>query len=142
MSNCRLAGDLQPAVEAVLVAELEMFSLEDVTRTRAGELGPVLRCVMARGLEHVRSCDLCQARGHLCTLCQDNTVIYPFLVSVYRVLLHVSDPHYIMLQAGVFECGECYSCYHRACYTRDTGCPKCWRRLVRQQQRERSVDTQ
>lgn len=123
VSNCRLAGDLQPAVEAVLVAELEMFSLEDVTRTRAGELGPALRRVMARGLEHVRSCDLCQARGHLCTLCQDNTVIYPFM-------------------AGVMECGECCSCYHRACYTRDTGCPKCWRRLVRQQQRERSVDTQ
>ena len=63
------------------MAELEMFSLEDVTRTRAGELGPALRRVMARGLEHVRSCDLCQARGHLCTLCQDNTVIYPFMVS-------------------------------------------------------------
>ena len=82
MSNCRLATDLQPEVEAVLVAELEMFSLEELVRTRAGELGPALRQVMARGLEHVRRCDLCQARGHLCTLCQDNTAIYPFLVSV------------------------------------------------------------
>ena len=81
MSNCRLAGDLQPSVEAVLVAERDMFSLEDMTRTRAGELGPALRRVMARGLAHVRSCGLCQARGHLCTLCQDNGVIYPFMVS-------------------------------------------------------------
>ena len=87
MSNCRLATDLQPAVEAVLVAELEMFSLDELVRTRAGELGPALRHVMARGLEHVRACDLCQARGHLCTLCQDNTAIYPFLVSVTMSVL-------------------------------------------------------
>ena len=81
VSNCRLATDLQPAVEAVLVSELEMFSLEELVRTRAGDLGPALRRVMARGLEHVRGCDLCQARGHLCTLCSHNTAIYPFMVS-------------------------------------------------------------
>ena len=58
-----------------------MFSLEELVRTRAGDLGPALRRVMARGLEHVRGCDLCQARGHLCTLCSHNTAIYPFMVS-------------------------------------------------------------
>ena len=63
------------------MAELEMFSLEELVRTRAGDLGPALRRVMARGLEHVRGCDLCQARGHLCTLCSHNTAIYPFMVS-------------------------------------------------------------
>ena len=32
VSNCRLATDLQPEVEAVMVAELEMFSLEELIR--------------------------------------------------------------------------------------------------------------
>ena len=39
---------------------------------------------MARGLEHVRGCELCRARGHLCTLCTEDTVIYPFMVSEHR----------------------------------------------------------
>ena len=40
VSNCRLATDLQPEVEAVMVAELEMFSLEELIRYYWPPIGP------------------------------------------------------------------------------------------------------
>ena len=78
ISNCRLAGELQPSIESVLVADIEMYSLDDLCKTRAGKLLPVLKGVLTSGLGHVASCELCQARGHLCTLCNSDKVIFPF----------------------------------------------------------------
>ena len=44
------------------------------------------RRVLARGLQHVRGCPLCQARGHLCTVCRDDRVIFPFTVRTNAVI--------------------------------------------------------
>ena len=46
----------------------------------------VYRGVLARGLQHVRGCPLCQARGHLCTVCRDDRVIFPFTVRPNAVI--------------------------------------------------------
>jgi len=114
ISNCRLAEDLSPMVESVLVSDTDMFSLDDMIKTRAGEMAPLLTRVISLGLVHVSECSLCQARGHICTICNSDSVIFPFMT-------------------GVHECLECYSCYHKKCFNPEQGCSKCWRKLVRNQ---------
>merc|ERR1712029_436192 len=91
-----------------------MYSLEDMCSTRAGLMVPALTRVFTHGLDHVTTCQLCQARGHICTICNSDHVIFPFMT-------------------GVYECGDCFSCYHKTCYNPDVGCSKCWRRMIRNQ---------
>ena len=57
-----------------------MYSLEDMCSTRAGLMVPALTRVFTRGLDHVTTCQLCQARGHICTICNSDHVIFPFMV--------------------------------------------------------------
>ena len=109
------------------------------------------RGVLARGLQHVRGCPLCQARGHLCTVCRDDRVIFPFTVRTDAVTFtkfstspgtakrcegSLTPLIIIRRQGGVYECPECYACYHRRCYDADTGCGRCWRRIMRSQAAE------
>ena len=49
------------------------------------------RRVLARGLQHVRGCPLCQARGHLCTVCRDDRVIFPFTVRSNAKCCHLCE---------------------------------------------------
>ena len=114
ISNCRLAQDLHSWVESSLVSDIQMFSIEDLCRTKAGKLVPVLRRVIREGLHHVETCELCQARGHICQVCHSDTVLFPFKV-------------------GVVECPECFSCFHQSCY-RPNSCLKCYRRKLRNSQ--------
>ena len=60
-----------------------MFSLDDMIKTRAGEMAPLLTRVISLGLVHVSECSLCQARGHICTICNSDSVIFPFMVKYY-----------------------------------------------------------
>jgi len=112
VSNCRLAEELHCWVESCLVSDNQMFSIEDLCRTKAGKLVPLLRKVIREGLSHVSVCELCQARGHICQGCHAEDVLFPFKV-------------------GVVECPECYSCYHQHCFRPDTGCVRCNRRKLR-----------
>ena len=74
----------------------------------------LFRRVVSRGLKHVKECELCQARAHICEGCRSSKTIFPF-------------------QVGVVECEACLACYHRTCYKPATGCGRCVRRLIRQQ---------
>ena len=69
VSACRLAGELPQELGVVLVADTEMYSLAELCETKAGRLAPRLRQAVQAGLEHVRECELCQARGHICQGC-------------------------------------------------------------------------
>jgi len=114
ISNCRLAPELHANIENSLVTDNEMYSVEDLCNTRAGVLGPALRSIITLGTNHVKNCQLCQARGHICQGCHSNPPIFPF-------------------QLNVPECPECMACYHKSCYSIKTGCVKCQRKQLRQQ---------
>jgi len=114
VSNCRLAQDIHINLESSLVTDNEMYSLDDFCKTKAGSLVPALRGVINQGLTHVRNCELCQARAYICEGCHSNTVLFPF-------------------QVGIFECPECYACYHKSCYKDRIGCVKCKRKQLRLQ---------
>ena len=83
-----------PEVESVLVSDIDMFSLEDLVRTRAGDMLPVLKSVLTRALHHVSECDLCKARGHICTVCNHDNIIFPFMVTTIQLqfpkFIHIS----------------------------------------------------
>jgi len=114
VSNCRLAQELNINLESSLVTDNEMYSLDDFVKTRSGALGPLLRDIINQGVAHVRQCELCQARAYICEGCHSNTFLFPF-------------------QVGVFECPDCYACYHKTCYKDKAGCVKCKRKHLRQQ---------
>eukprot|EP00092_Neocalanus_flemingeri_P031736 GFUD01034474.1.p1 GENE.GFUD01034474.1~~GFUD01034474.1.p1 ORF type:complete len:784 (-),score=183.43 GFUD01034474.1:2335-4686(-) len=114
VSTCRLAQELNFNLESSLVTDNEMYSLDDFGKTRSGTLGPLLSDIISQGLAHVRQCELCQARAYICEGCHSNTFLFPF-------------------QVGVFECSECYACYHKTCYKDKVGCVKCKRKHLRLQ---------
>lgn len=114
VSNCRLAPELHANIEASLVTDNEMYSLEDFTHTRSGALAPALRSIISQGLAHVKGCQLCQAQAFICEGCHSNPPVFPF-------------------QSNVLECPECHACYHKSCYSIKTGCVRCQRKQLRQQ---------
>ncbi|XP_057162620.1 run domain Beclin-1-interacting and cysteine-rich domain-containing protein isoform X8 [Ursus arctos] len=80
--TCRLAKELLDSFDTVpghLTEDLHLYSLNDLTATRKGELGPRLAELTRAGAAHVERCMLCQAKGFICEFCQnEDDIIFPF----------------------------------------------------------------
>ncbi|XP_068137365.1 run domain Beclin-1-interacting and cysteine-rich domain-containing protein isoform X2 [Hyperolius riggenbachi] len=119
--TCRLAKELLEIYDSVpghLTEDLHLFSLNDLTGIKKGELVPRLRDLARLGISHVDKCMLCQAKGFICEFCQSDDVIFPFELSKCR------------------RCEECKACYHKGCFRCDH-CPKCERLRARRDQMAR-----
>ncbi|XP_027700950.1 run domain Beclin-1-interacting and cysteine-rich domain-containing protein isoform X2 [Vombatus ursinus] len=116
--TCRLAKDLLDAFDMVpghLTEDLHLYSLNDLTTTKKGELAPQLSELARAGTTHVQHCMLCQAKGFICEFCQDeDDIIFPFELHKCRT------------------CEECRACYHKACF-KSGSCPKCTRLQARRE---------
>ncbi|XP_014638532.1 PREDICTED: run domain Beclin-1 interacting and cysteine-rich containing protein isoform X6 [Ceratotherium simum simum] len=116
--TCRLAKELLDAFDTVpghLTEDLHLYSLNDLTATRKGELGPRLAELTRAGAAHVERCMLCQAKGFICEFCQnEDDIIFPFELHKCRT------------------CEECKACYHKACFKSGT-CPRCERLQARRE---------
>uniref|UniRef100_A0A2I3HIH2 Rubicon autophagy regulator n=1 Tax=Nomascus leucogenys TaxID=61853 RepID=A0A2I3HIH2_NOMLE len=110
--TCRLAKELLDSFDTVpghLTEDLHLYSLNDLTATRKGELGPRLAELTRAGAAHVERCMLCQAKGFICEFCQnEDDIIFPFELQKCRT------------------CEECKACYHKACF-KSGSCPRCER---------------
>ncbi|XP_046587359.1 differentially expressed in FDCP 8 homolog isoform X2 [Neodiprion lecontei] len=86
------------------------YAIKDLIDLQNGTLIEEIRAAHDAMRKHVaENCDLCRARGHLCELCGNDEVIYPW-------------------DAGSFSCPECSTVYHRACWAkRNHHCSKCSR---------------
>lgn len=117
--TCRLAEKVLQhfdSVPAHLTEDLHLFSLNDLTTVRSGDLAPKLRDLVRSGLEHVASCMLCQAKGFVCEFCgNDQDIIFPFELNKSR------------------RCEECSACYHRSCFKNKSVCPRCCRLAERRE---------
>ncbi|XP_047666250.1 run domain Beclin-1-interacting and cysteine-rich domain-containing protein isoform X3 [Tachysurus fulvidraco] len=125
--TCRLAKDLLQhfdSVPAHLTEDLHLFSLNDLTAVRSGDLAPKLRDLVQAGSEHVASCVLCQAKGFVCEFCGNGKdIIFPFELNKCR------------------RCEECSACYHRSCFKNKSVCPRCCR-LAERRERMNSTNTE
>ncbi|XP_074157604.1 run domain Beclin-1-interacting and cysteine-rich domain-containing protein isoform X5 [Sminthopsis crassicaudata] len=116
--TCRLAKDLLDAFDTVpghLTEDLHLYSLNDLTATKKGELAPQLAELARAGTAHVQHCMLCQAKGFICEFCQnEEDIIFPFELHKCRT------------------CEECKACYHKTCF-KSGSCPKCMRLQARRE---------
>ncbi|KAB1283408.1 Run domain Beclin-1-interacting and cysteine-rich domain-containing protein [Camelus dromedarius] len=116
--TCRLAKELLDSFDTVpghLTEDLHLYSLNDLTATRKGELGPRLAELTRAGAAHVERCMLCQAKGFICEFCQNgDDIIFPFELHKCRT------------------CEECKACYHKACF-KSGSCPRCERLQARRE---------
>ncbi|XP_025330148.1 run domain Beclin-1-interacting and cysteine-rich domain-containing protein isoform X7 [Canis lupus baileyi] len=116
--TCRLAKELLDSFDTVpghLTEDLHLYSLNDLTATRKGELGPRLAELTRAGAAHVERCMLCQAKGFICEFCQnEEDIIFPFELHKCRT------------------CEECKACYHKACF-KSGSCPRCERLQARRE---------
>ncbi|XP_060226230.1 run domain Beclin-1-interacting and cysteine-rich domain-containing protein isoform X3 [Meriones unguiculatus] len=116
--TCRLAKELLDSFDIVpghLTEDLHLYSLNDLTATKKGELGPRLAELTRAGAAHVERCMLCQAKGFICEFCQnEDDIIFPFELHKCRT------------------CEECKACYHKACF-KSGSCPRCERLQARRE---------
>lgn len=113
LSVCRKASEQHFVLKYVdtlyLIDSPDMYSLQDLVDTNSGELPSKLGILVELFSTHIKSeCEICQGRGHICEICSNNEVLYPF-------------------DATSIVCEKCYCVLHKHCYARKNNCPKCIR---------------
>ncbi|XP_012253345.2 differentially expressed in FDCP 8 homolog isoform X2 [Athalia rosae] len=93
-----------------LIENSNSYAIKDLIDLQNGTLVEEIRGAYDAMRTHItENCELCRARGHLCELCGNDEVIFPW-------------------DAGSISCRECSTLYHRACWSkRNHCCPKCYR---------------
>lgn len=93
-----------------LVENSGNYSIKDLIDLQNGILIEEMYSAYDAISSHIKEhCELCRARGHLCELCGNDEVIYPW-------------------DASAIACQECLAVYHRVCWSkRNHYCPKCSR---------------
>ncbi|XP_018315476.1 differentially expressed in FDCP 8 homolog isoform X4 [Mycetomoellerius zeteki] len=86
------------------------YSIKDLIDLQSGILLDELRTAYDTMHAHItQQCDLCKARGHLCEICGNDEVIYPW-------------------DASSVICQQCSAVHHRVCWAkRNHCCPRCAR---------------
>ncbi|NXO33839.1 RUBIC protein, partial [Locustella ochotensis] len=116
--TCRLAKDLLDSFDTVpghLTEDLHLYSLNDFSAIKKGDLMPRLTELLKAGSLHIDKCMLCQAKGFICEFCQnEDDIIFPFELNKCKT------------------CEECKACYHKSCF-KSTHCPRCERLQARRE---------
>lgn len=86
------------------------YSIKDLIDLQSGILLDELRAAYDTMLAHItQQCELCKARGHLCEICGNDEIIYPW-------------------DASSIICPQCSAVHHRVCWAkRNHCCPRCAR---------------
>ncbi|XP_016914886.1 differentially expressed in FDCP 8 homolog isoform X2 [Apis cerana] len=86
------------------------YSIKDLIDLNNGILLEEIRAAYDTMHTHITEhCELCKARGHLCELCGNDEVIYPW-------------------DASSISCHQCTAVHHRACWSKQNHCcPRCTR---------------
>ncbi|XP_069473628.1 run domain Beclin-1-interacting and cysteine-rich domain-containing protein isoform X3 [Ambystoma mexicanum] len=123
--TCRLSKELLDSFDTLpghLTEDLHLYSLNDLSIIKRGELVPHFKEMLRTGSLHVQKCMLCQAKGFICEFCQNDDVIFPFELNKCR------------------RCEECKACYHKHCF-KSKACPRCERLQARREMLAKSLET-
>eukprot|EP00057_Strongylocentrotus_purpuratus_P007742 XP_011662216.1 PREDICTED: run domain Beclin-1 interacting and cysteine-rich containing protein isoform X2 [Strongylocentrotus purpuratus] len=116
LKTCRLCESLKASYDnqpGHWMGQPDLYSLSDLLNVRSGELEKALAQLVLDGVTHVSQCQLCQAKGFVCELCNKDEVIFPFQLN------------------STYQCLDCWACYHTTCFLKENKCPKCERILAR-----------
>lgn len=93
-----------------LIESPDLYSLQDLLDTKSAELPSKLHATMEIFSRHIKEdCQICHGRGHICEICSNDEVLFPFEISAVT-------------------CTKCNAVLHNNCYTRKNAkCPKCAR---------------
>ncbi|XP_070765116.1 run domain Beclin-1-interacting and cysteine-rich domain-containing protein isoform X1 [Enoplosus armatus] len=121
--TCRFAKEVLDQFDSLpghLTEDLHLFSLNDLTAVRNGDLASRMKELLKLGTTHVAGCVLCQAKGFVCEFCgNDKDIIFPFQLNKCQ------------------RCEECHACYHRNCFRTGKDCPRCQRLAERRERMAR-----
>uniref|UniRef100_A0A8C4DXF0 Rubicon autophagy regulator n=1 Tax=Dicentrarchus labrax TaxID=13489 RepID=A0A8C4DXF0_DICLA len=121
--TCRFAKEVLDQFDSLpghLTEDLHLFSLNDLTAVRNGDLAPRMKELLKLGTMHVAGCVLCQAKGFVCEFCgNEKDIIFPFQLNKCQ------------------RCEECHACYHRGCFRTGKDCPRCQRLAERRERMAR-----
>ncbi|CAF3880229.1 unnamed protein product [Rotaria sp. Silwood1] len=60
-----------------------LYSLEDLVKTKSGELHKVFEPIVIKLRDHVLTCSLCFAKGFICEICNnEKNIIFPFNIQI------------------------------------------------------------
>ncbi|CAG9833378.1 unnamed protein product [Diabrotica balteata] len=92
-----------------LLDSSDMYSLQDLVDINSGELPCKLQSIVDIFETHIKvKCEICKGRGHICEICNNEGIIYPF-------------------DNGCYSCGRCLAVLHKHCFAIKSECPKCLR---------------
>lgn len=98
-----------------LIESPELYSLQDLVDIHSGELPSKLHIIADVFSRHIKgTCEICQGRGHICEICSNDEVLFPF-------------------DSSAVVCAECNAVLHKICFGKKNECPKCKRLQARQQ---------
>ncbi|KAK4872427.1 hypothetical protein RN001_014456 [Aquatica leii] len=92
-----------------IIESPNLYSLQDLVDTQSGELLTKLHELSHVFSEHIKvTCEVCRGRGHICEVCSNEEVLFPF-------------------DDNASICKECGVVLHKNCAQRRKKCPKCLR---------------
>lgn len=98
-----------------IIESPNLYSLQDLVDTQSGELPTKLHSLSHIFSEHIKmKCQVCKGRGHICEVCSNEEILFPFDVN-----------------ASI--CNVCGVVLHKSCAARRKQCPKCLRLEQRKQ---------
>lgn len=99
-----------------LIDTPDLYSLQDLVDTFSAELPSKLHNIAHIFSQHIKVlCEVCKGRGHICEVCSNEEVLFPF------------DSNAVM-------CTSCNAVFHKSCFSRKKKCPKCLRLQQRKEQ--------
>ncbi|CAF1321605.1 unnamed protein product [Adineta steineri] len=118
--TCRFAKEkgcqqILQKLSSYIYSNPHMYSIQDLFKTKSGDLIKVLEPIVINLREHVLTCTLCYAKGFICEICmKEKDIIFPFDLETTSV------------------CQVCQSCFHYQCHEhKKYHCPKCQRNKTR-----------
>ncbi|XP_072048930.1 run domain Beclin-1-interacting and cysteine-rich domain-containing protein-like [Amphiura filiformis] len=89
LKTCRLSQNLLMTFQSYaqhLLNDPHVYSMADLLHVKSGELETVLAQLVEDAVAHITQCQLCQAKGFICELCNnDQDIIFPFqLMKTYQ----------------------------------------------------------
>ncbi|XP_057667799.1 differentially expressed in FDCP 8 homolog isoform X1 [Diorhabda carinulata] len=104
-----------------MLDNLDMYSLQDLVDTHSGELPFKLQTLVDIFVKHIKiDCEICKGRGHICEICSNDEVLFPFDNSCQ-------------------SCSKCFSVFHKHCFKRKPHCLKCARLKKREEEQSNVI---